>query len=90
MVIKVFFAVLVLCTAAVVAVVLAIHFRVKRHLREEASTAPGAGGAKPADTATTSGDGFGGAEQLMNATVLPSIETAGPGETEEKSSTQSS
>jgi hypothetical protein len=34
-VIKVFFTVLVLCTAAVVAVVLAIHFRVKRHLREE-------------------------------------------------------
>jgi hypothetical protein len=34
-VIKVFFSVLVLCTAAVVAVVLAIHFRVKRHLRQE-------------------------------------------------------
>jgi hypothetical protein len=34
-VIKVFFTVLVLCTVAVVAVVLAIHFRVKRHLREE-------------------------------------------------------
>lgn len=34
MVIKVFFAVLVLCTAAVVAVVLAIHLRVKRHLNE--------------------------------------------------------
>jgi hypothetical protein len=34
-VIKVFFTVLVLCTAAVVAVVLAIHFRVKRHLSQE-------------------------------------------------------
>lgn len=38
MVIKVFFAVLVLCTVAVAAVILAIHFRVKRHL----SKAPGA------------------------------------------------
>jgi hypothetical protein len=34
-VIKVFFAVLVLCTAAVVAVILAVHFRVKRHLQEQ-------------------------------------------------------
>jgi hypothetical protein len=34
-VIKVFFTVLVLCTVAVVAVVAAIHFRVKRHLREQ-------------------------------------------------------
>jgi len=34
-VIKVFFLVLVLCTIAVVAVTLAVHFRVKRHLREE-------------------------------------------------------
>jgi hypothetical protein len=34
-VIKVFFTVLVLCTVAVVAVVLAIHFRVKRHLGEQ-------------------------------------------------------
>lgn len=40
MVIKVFFTVLVLCTAAVVAVVVAIHFRVKRHLREQPSTSP--------------------------------------------------
>lgn len=40
MAIKVFFTVLVLCTAAVVAVVLAIHFRVKRHLREQAATVP--------------------------------------------------
>jgi len=39
-VIKVFFTVLVLCTAAVVAVVVAIHFRVKRHLREQPSTSP--------------------------------------------------
>lgn len=36
MVIKVFFLVLLLCTAAVVAVILAIHFRVKKHLRQEA------------------------------------------------------
>jgi hypothetical protein len=34
-VIKFFFGLLVLCTAAVVAVCLAIHFRVKRHLRQE-------------------------------------------------------
>ena len=37
MVIKVLFPVLVLCTIAVVAVVLAIHFRVKKHLRGEAA-----------------------------------------------------
>ena len=35
MVIKAFFTVLVVCTMAVVAVVLAIHFRVKRHLSQE-------------------------------------------------------
>jgi hypothetical protein len=34
-VIKVFFTLLVLCTAAIVVVCLAIHFRVKRHLRQE-------------------------------------------------------
>jgi hypothetical protein len=34
-VIKLFFALLVLCTAALVTVALAIHFRVKRHLRQE-------------------------------------------------------
>jgi hypothetical protein len=34
-VIKLFFAVLVLCTAALVVVALAIHLRVKRHLRQE-------------------------------------------------------
>jgi hypothetical protein len=34
-VIKLFFALLVLCTAALVIVGLAIHFRVKRHLRQE-------------------------------------------------------
>jgi hypothetical protein len=39
-VIRVFFAVLVLCTVAVVAVVLAIHLRVKRHLRSENSMVP--------------------------------------------------
>ena len=33
--IKLFFALLVLCTAALVIVALAIHFRVKRHLRRE-------------------------------------------------------
>jgi hypothetical protein len=37
---KVLFPVLVLCTAAVVAVVLAIHFRVKRHLREQPPPSP--------------------------------------------------
>jgi hypothetical protein len=39
-VIKVFFAVLVLCTAAVVAVILAVHFRVKRHLQEQTAATP--------------------------------------------------
>jgi Flp pilus assembly protein TadG len=34
-VIKLFFALLVLCTAALVIVALAIHFRVKRHLRQQ-------------------------------------------------------
>ena len=34
-VIKLFFALLVLCTAALIIVGLAIHFRVKRHLRQE-------------------------------------------------------
>ena len=38
--IRLLFAVLVLCTAAVVAVVLAIHFRVKRHLRDNTVAAP--------------------------------------------------
>lgn len=35
MVIKLFFVLLVLCTVAIAAVCLAIHFRVKRHLRHE-------------------------------------------------------
>ena len=35
MVIKIFFALLVVCTVAVVAVSVAIHLRVKRHLRQE-------------------------------------------------------
>jgi len=39
-VIKIFFAVLVLCTLAVVAVILAVHFRVKRHLQEQTAAAP--------------------------------------------------
>jgi hypothetical protein len=39
-VIKVLFPVLVLCTLAVVAVVMAIHFRVKKHLREEPPANP--------------------------------------------------
>jgi hypothetical protein len=34
--IKVFFVVLVLCTGAIAAVILAIHFRVKNHLRPDA------------------------------------------------------
>jgi hypothetical protein len=34
-VIKLFFLLLVLCTLAIVAVCLAIHLRVKRHLRQE-------------------------------------------------------
>jgi hypothetical protein len=34
-VIKLFFALLVVCTAALVIVGLAIHFRVKRHLRQQ-------------------------------------------------------
>ena len=39
-VIKVFFLVLILSTAAVVAVILAIHFRVKKHLRPDAVPSP--------------------------------------------------
>jgi hypothetical protein len=39
-VIKVLFPVLVLCTIAVVAVIMAIHFRVKKHLREEPPANP--------------------------------------------------
>ncbi len=35
MVIKLFFVLLVLCTLAIAAVCLAIHLRVKRHLRQE-------------------------------------------------------
>ncbi len=35
MVFKLFFAILILCTAALVIVALAIHFRVKRQLRKE-------------------------------------------------------
>ena len=35
MVIKLFFVLLVLCTVAIAAVCLAIHLRVKRHLRQE-------------------------------------------------------
>lgn len=35
MVIKLFFLLLVLCTSAIAGVCLAIHFRVKRHLRQE-------------------------------------------------------
>jgi len=37
-VIKVFFVVLVVCTAAIVIVALAIHYRVKRHVSEEQET----------------------------------------------------
>ena len=35
MVIKFYFVLLVLCTLAIVSVCLAIHFRIKRHLRQE-------------------------------------------------------
>lgn len=35
MVIKVFFVLLILCTAAIAAVCLAIHFRIKRHLHQQ-------------------------------------------------------
>ena len=35
MVIQLFFALLLVCTAVLVIVALAIHFRVKRHLRQE-------------------------------------------------------
>ncbi len=45
MAIKVFFLLLVLGTAAVVAVILAIHFRVKRHLRQ--ASAPQAASEPP-------------------------------------------
>jgi hypothetical protein len=50
-VIKVLFLVLILSTAALVAVGLAIHFRVKRHLREKDSELPAASEAEPANLA---------------------------------------
>jgi hypothetical protein len=46
-VIKVFFAVLVLSTAAVVAVILALHFKVKRHLLEPTTAVPESEAAPP-------------------------------------------
>lgn len=39
-VIRIFFAVLVLCTVAVAAVILAVHFRVKRHLEAKTAAVP--------------------------------------------------
>jgi hypothetical protein len=53
-VIKLFFLLLVLGTAAVVAVILAIHFRVKRHLRQTsgASTSAAQPGSEQAGGAT--------------------------------------
>lgn len=42
---------LVLCTAAVVAVILAIHFRVKKHLRQDAVPPPVSGSAVTGDEA---------------------------------------
>lgn len=74
MVIKVFFSVLVLCTVAVVAVVLAIHFRVKRHLKQD----PG-----PPISPTV---GLVGEQEQIDAQVRPVIEDAA----EENSSKQSS
>ncbi|MGC2108822.1 MAG: hypothetical protein WA655_04850 [Candidatus Korobacteraceae bacterium] len=70
MVIKVFFAVLVLCTTAVVAVILAIHFRVKRHLREESAAAP------EVESAAV--------EEQSKAMIAPPIEGAATNAAEEK------
>ena len=53
MVIRIFFAVLVLCTVAVVAVILAVHFRVKRHLQEQTTATPEAGPRPDMSTAVT-------------------------------------
>ena len=53
-VIKIFFAVLVLCTVAVAAVVLAVHFRVQRHLQEQTAAPelrPEPNGSTPAEIA---------------------------------------
>jgi hypothetical protein len=69
-VIKVFFAVLVLCTVAVVAVILAIHFRVKWHLREESGAAP--------EFATTA------VGEQSKAMIPPPIEEAATNAAEEK------
>jgi hypothetical protein len=63
--IKVFFVVLVLCTVAIVAVILAIHFRVKKHLRPDA--VPPASGAEErvgeAQSASNSADEAAGANR---------------------------
>jgi hypothetical protein len=53
-VIKVFFAVLVLCTLAVVAVILAVHFRVKRHLQEGIVAVPDSEAVSAVETADRS------------------------------------
>jgi hypothetical protein len=54
--IKVFFVVLVLCTGAIVAVILAIHFRVKKHLRPDAEP-PGRSGSQVVGGEQSGGDG---------------------------------
>jgi hypothetical protein len=75
-VIKVSFAVLLLCTAAIVAVILAIHFRIKRHLREQTVTAAADRATADASSAEVAGSG--------------TLEAAAPQNGEETSSTSPS
>jgi hypothetical protein len=76
-VIKVFFSVLVLCTVAVVAVVLAIHFRVKRHLRPEGPP-------------TSPESGLDEVEGQIDTQVRPVIESAATGAADENRPKQAS
>jgi hypothetical protein len=91
-VIKVFFSVLVLCTTAVVAVVLAIHFRVKRHLKQEspASAAVGPVGIEEPKAPASLAVGLGEAEESADATLPPVIQGTASGSSPEHSSKQAS
>lgn len=70
--IKVFFVVLVLCTAAIIAVILAIHFRVKRHLRNEPRSP------------TSAAVGLAGVEEPVPPTVGPVVKSSADTAEEER------
>ena len=92
MVIKVFFSVLVLCTAAVVAVVLAIHFRVKRHLRQESPVSPAVGldDLEEAESSTSPAVGPVGVTEPGEAELPPVIQGTASAGGPEHSAKQSS